>query len=49
MSDIVIKTFYNIYNILGYGFLEKVYQKSMAIELRSRGLKVEAHKPIVVT
>lgn len=49
LTDIVIKTFYDVYNFLGYGFLEKVYQKSMEIELRSRGLKVEAQKPIIVT
>jgi GxxExxY protein len=50
-SDItgkIIKGFYNVYNSLGYGFLEKVYENSMVIELRSMGLSVEQQKPIAV-
>ena len=26
LTDVIIKTFYEVYNELGYGFLEKVYQ-----------------------
>ena len=36
-SDItgrILKAFYNVYNKLGYGFLEKVYEKSMMTELK---------------
>ena len=33
---------------LGYGFLEKVYQNSLFLELRNKGFKVEAQKKISV-
>lgn len=36
------------YNTLGYGFLEKVYQNSLSIELRSLDLDVDVEKPIKV-
>ncbi len=44
----LIKVFYDVYNELGYGFLEKVYQNSMFFELKSRGYFVEAQKQIKV-
>ena len=47
-TDIILKCFYNVYNQLGYGFLEKVYEKSMFIELKNSGLFVERQKPISV-
>ena len=40
ITDLIIKAFYKVYNTLGYGFLEKVYQNSLAIALRKLGLKV---------
>lgn len=48
MTDEIIKTFYDVYNELGCGFLEKVYQNALYIELKSRGFKVEAQKQIKV-
>lgn len=48
LTDPIIKTFYDVYNELGYGFLEKVYQNAMYVELKSRGFKVEAQKQIKV-
>jgi GxxExxY protein len=44
----IIKAFYDVYNSLGYGFLEKVYENALAFELREMGLKVEQQKPITV-
>lgn len=44
----IIKAFYNVYNILGYGFLEKVYERAMVIELSKFNLKCERQKPITV-
>ena len=44
----IIKAFYSVYNELGSGFLEKVYENALAIELRSLGLAVEQQKPITV-
>lgn len=39
ITEQIIKAFYKVYNTLGYGFLEKVYEKAMLIELRKMGLK----------
>ena len=50
-SDItseIIKAFYKVYNSLGYGFLEKVYENAMAFELEERGLVVQTQLPIKV-
>lgn len=44
----IIAGFYQAYNTLGYGFLEKVYENALALELRKRGLKVEKQRPINV-
>jgi GxxExxY protein len=48
LTDVIIKTFYEVYNELGYGFLERVYQNSLYLELKNKGLKVEAQKKIIV-
>lgn len=44
----IINAFYQVYNKLGYGFLEKVYENSLAHELRKRGYKVDQQRPIKV-
>jgi len=31
----IIASFYRVYRVLGYGFLEKVYERAMVIDLRS--------------
>lgn len=48
LTEQIIKAFYKVYNELGYGFLEKVYQNSLYIELKSTGLQIEAQKQIKV-
>ena len=48
LTDVIIKTFYEVYNELGYGFLEKVYQNSLFLELKNKGLDVVAQKKINV-
>jgi GxxExxY protein len=48
LSDSILKIYYEVYNELGYGFLEKVYQNAMYFELKSQGFKVEAQKQIKV-
>lgn len=47
-TDQILKAFYKVYNTLGYGFLEGVYEKAMFIELRNMGLFVERQKRIKV-
>ena len=44
----IIGAAYKVFNTLGFGFLESVYQKSMIIELIKSGLNVEAEKPLKV-
>ncbi|HEX3889575.1 MAG TPA: GxxExxY protein [Verrucomicrobiae bacterium] len=36
------------FNVLGFGFLEKVYQRAMQVELQSRGVKMELEPKIQV-
>jgi GxxExxY protein len=48
ITDKIIKAYYNVYNSLGYGFLEKVYENAMLIELGKLGLNVQKQVPIKV-
>ena len=48
LSGKIIDAFYTVYNELGYGFLEKVYENALCYELISRGLKCERQRPIAV-
>jgi GxxExxY protein len=48
ITEAIIKAFYKVYNTLGYGFLEKVYENAMMIELGEMGLLVESQKRIIV-
>jgi len=44
----VLQAFYEVYNVLGYGFLERVYQNSMVIAARRLGLRIDQQVPIRV-
>jgi len=48
LTDQVIKAFYKVYNTLGFGFLERVYQNALFIELRNLGFQCETQKQIKV-
>jgi len=48
LTDAVICCFYNVYNALGYGFLEKVYENSLLHELAKRGISASSQYPITV-
>ncbi|HZV70642.1 MAG TPA: GxxExxY protein [Saprospiraceae bacterium] len=48
ITALILKAFFKVYNTLGYGFLEKVYQNAMMIELRKLGLECEAEKAVIV-
>jgi GxxExxY protein len=48
LTDKIIKAYYKVYNTLGYGFLEKVYENAMFIELQNMGLFVEKQRRIKV-
>jgi GxxExxY protein len=48
LTKTIIGDFYHVYNELGYGFLEKVYENSLAITLKKSGLSVTQQVPIDV-
>ena len=48
ITEKIIQAFYKVYNMLGYGFLEKIYLNALYIELIAMGLKVEKEKKILV-
>ncbi len=49
LTETIIGCAFKVYNQLGFGFLESVYEKCLAIELRKAGLKADLQSPIVVT
>jgi len=48
LTEKIINIFYRVYNKLGYGFLEKVYENAMIIELKKEGIRAIAQAPIRV-
>lgn len=48
LTELVIGCAYSVHNTLGAGFLEKVYENAMVLELRAAGLNVQAQSPIAV-
>jgi GxxExxY protein len=48
LSEQILKSFYHVYNSLGPGFLEKVYENALCISLRNQGLTVDQQLPITV-
>lgn len=47
-TDGIIAAFYDVYNTLGYGFFERVYQNALYQELKRRGFKCEAQYKVKV-
>ena len=47
-TEKIIQAFYKVYNNLGYGFLEKVYQKALVIELTKMGFDCKTEYPVRV-
>ncbi len=48
VTEAIIGAAFEVYNNLGYGFLEKVYQKALQVELIRRGHSAEIEYPITV-
>lgn len=48
LTEQIIQVFFKVYNTLGYGFLEKVYENAMFHELTVMGLEVKRQHPIIV-
>jgi GxxExxY protein len=48
LTDKVLGVYYDVYNELGFGFLESVYAKAMAVALEAAGLQVDTETAIAV-
>ncbi|MGN8226008.1 GxxExxY protein [Gracilimonas sp. BCB1] len=48
LTEKIIQCFYTVYNSLGFGFLENVYEKSLLKELKECGLNADSQVPINV-
>ena len=49
LTGLILEAAFEVHNALGCGFLEKVYEKALIYELRTKGLKVEIQKAISIT
>ena len=49
LTEEIIKIFYRVYNKLGYGFLEKIYEKAMIIECKKDNISAVPQYPIKVS
>ncbi len=47
-TEIIIGCAYDVFNALGHGFLEKVYENALSLKVKSKGLKVKQQEPINV-
>ena len=48
ITKVVIGAAHKVSTTLGFGFLEKVYENALAIEIGGRGLRVDRQRPIHV-
>jgi len=47
-TSVIINCFYKVYNTLGFGFLEKVYENALYLEMMNQGLNCKKQVPITV-
>jgi len=48
LTEKIIGCAYRVYNKMGFGFLESIYEKCLAIELEKAGIRAEFQKPVCV-
>ena len=48
LSHDIIGCFFDVYNELGYGFVELLYSRALEITMHQKGLRVEREYPLVV-
>ncbi len=48
LTEKIIKAFYHVYNSMGYGFLERVYENALVLTLNKWGIKAQPQLPIEV-
>lgn len=47
-TSLILKCYYKVYNTLGFGFLEKVYENALFLEMTNMGMKCRKQVPITV-
>lgn len=48
LTEKIIKIFYKVYNNLGYGFLEKVYENAMMLDFKKENIQADSQYAIKV-
>ena len=48
LTQQIIEAAFRVHKVLGYGFLEKVYQKALMIELTKRGIRADSERPLKI-
>ena len=48
LTEKIINIFFRVYNKLGYGFLEKVYENAIMLELKKENIPAVSQSPIKV-
>jgi GxxExxY protein len=48
LTEAIIRAFYEVYNELGHGFLESVYEEAMFRVLKGNGIAVQRQAPLPV-
>ena len=48
ITEQIVGAAFEVHSILGYGFLERVYQRAMQVELNARGVKSDLESKITV-
>jgi GxxExxY protein len=48
LTEKIIGVFFDVYNDLGHGFLESVYEQALAIALTDAGIRVQQQLPVAV-
>jgi GxxExxY protein len=48
LTEAIIGCAYDVFTVLGHGFLEKVYENALTLKIKSKGLKVKQQEPINV-
>ena len=48
LTEQIIGSAYRVYNTMGFGFVESVYEKCLLIELQKAGIQAQPQQPITV-
>jgi GxxExxY protein len=48
LTHAILSGFYEVYGALGFGFLERIYQAALEVELRARGHRVDRQVPVTI-